>query len=661
MKEQNEVLAAERQAAIEKAKQEAQQREELAKMMSQKAPSLARIESESADFDGSAPVLQTKAPARVEIETPKADVLAPVKVQYVPDPRQEEELRRLRDLLDMKEAERLQARRRLSSGSDDNTNKDDVAPLSLEEELAQGAVAARPSGDRVSKDEYTDIAGVRDEYADIAGVRDEYTDIAGVRDEYADIAGVRDEYAEVAGMHDEYTDIAGPENEYALVKSVNHEYADVVGESSTLLGDVQRLISKHDEDGLVDAKSAKLAELDKQYQQQLEMLESLRQQFQKEQAQQQLLLGAATDRPKISRNGSLQNLAPEAKRQAFQSMLEDRQGRLSRKSSAQNVLDPSATQGQPSFIPDDLKRLAEMFPSLDFPSIQAIYETRGGDVNACVEQLLEMQQGFGDNNPFSAPTAWPVNSAAGPESRLSQKDRLKARQQELLQKKASRSAQLNSNLDKRSIGEFIISEEEKDRLRVEEERAERQRQLEIKKQEERRLWEEQQRQLKLKQEEARKLKAQQQAHYEAIGSRGSPDTLQRRLVGVSSQDFVFKAQPPSKSSKEEDYDFTPLWGDPTVFPLLKELKKRNEFGVVLANQERLFNVCPDVLLMPAHFTTADQAWRHAGCPCSGPELQVRCAVPPEVHAHVYLPPDPGMACLYEVSRVEACYCCFCCS
>ncbi len=47
----------------------------------------------------------------------------------------------------------------------------------------------------------------------------------------------------------------------------------------------------------------------------------------------------------------------------------------------------------------------------------------------------------------------------------------------------------------------------------------------------------------------------------------------------------------SKSAKKrDDYDFTPMWGDETVFPMLHALRKKGEFGVVLANQERLFKV-----------------------------------------------------------------------
>ena len=43
----DELLAIERQLAVEKAKQEAQQREELARKIAQEPPSLARIQSES--------------------------------------------------------------------------------------------------------------------------------------------------------------------------------------------------------------------------------------------------------------------------------------------------------------------------------------------------------------------------------------------------------------------------------------------------------------------------------------------------------------------------------------------------------------------------------------------------------------------------------------
>ena len=128
MREQNEQLALERQQAEDKARLEARRRAELAAALERESQS-SRAEHEESRGDAS----QTTADSATQQQQPPAAPVETVvvKVEYRADPRQEEELRRLRDLLDMQASQQHQSRRR--SSSDSSTHE--VAPMSLEEEL----------------------------------------------------------------------------------------------------------------------------------------------------------------------------------------------------------------------------------------------------------------------------------------------------------------------------------------------------------------------------------------------------------------------------------------------------------------------------------------------------------------------------------------------
>ena len=54
--------------------------------------------------------------------------------------------------------------------------------------------------------------------------------------------------------------------------------------------------------------------------------------------------------------------------------------------------------------------------------------------------------------------------------------------------------------------------------------------------------------------------------------------------------IAFAAPKVDEFGPDSDSNFTPLWGDETVFPLLRGLTMRQEFGIVLAGQEQMFKI-----------------------------------------------------------------------